>query len=311
MKHSLWICLFVAWAGLPLRGANAFLAPDPPPCPASAQTSAPLTDRVVVIGASLSAGFGLCKELEVATPLSVLVDAALVDDGRAPSLNLGNNLTFWNPMYTGRYMMDRAVAAEPTLVIATDFLFWYGMSFRWWREEDRLKGLEEGLRQLERLSCPIVIGDFPDVRRALNGRHEITKRPVVFPSMIPEETTRAAMNQRVREWAAERDQVVLMPLDRFLAALGNGQPMPLPKGQSLQGSIEDILQVDLLHPKLDACLALVLNVMDGLVKADVGLAEDRVRWSLTELREQVMRSTAPERAASLASRARRAKLAGR
>ncbi|MEZ5974964.1 MAG: hypothetical protein R3E96_09030 [Planctomycetota bacterium] len=40
----------------------------------TAQTPAPradLLDRVVVMGASVSAGFGLCKDLEVATPLRI------------------------------------------------------------------------------------------------------------------------------------------------------------------------------------------------------------------------------------------------
>ncbi|HPF15812.1 MAG TPA: hypothetical protein PLJ12_16225, partial [Planctomycetota bacterium] len=54
-----------------------FLAPTPQGD--TKPTSPGLLDRVVVMGASVSAGFGLCKELEVATPLSVLVDSALVD----------------------------------------------------------------------------------------------------------------------------------------------------------------------------------------------------------------------------------------
>lgn len=279
---------------------------------ALAQEPAPraLTERVVVMGASLSAGLGLCKELEVATPFARLVDAAWVDP-QPETLNLGFNPFFLSPRYNGRMLMDQAVAHDPTLVIAADFLFWYGMSFHWDREQDRLQGLEAGLRELERLSCPIVIGDYPDIRRALQGRHEILKGPIVFPSMIPDESTRAAMNARVREWAAERDHVVLVPISEFLEALGQGEPMLLPHGQTLEGPMDRILQVDLLHPKLDACLALLVTVMDQIVRADWGLREDQVRWSLPALRAQVFRLTEPKREAALARRRYRAELAGR
>ena len=293
----LTLLALVVW--LPVQASQAKPVPKPQ-----------LTDRVVVMGASLSAGLGLCKELEVATPFARLVDAALPQRG-TDTLNLGYNPFFLSPEHNGRFLMDQAVAYEPTLVFAADFLFWYGMSFRWRGPEDRLRGLEAGLKQLERLSCPIIIGDYPDVRRALNGRHEVLKGPIVFPSMIPDESTRAAMNQRVREWAAGRTNVLLVPISQYLQGFGEGTPMKLPKDQVLQGEIADVLQVDLLHPKLNACLALLLVSLERVQQAGWGLTDDQVRWSMPELKAEVLRLTEPKRQRALERRRHRAKLAGR
>ncbi|MCB9909700.1 MAG: hypothetical protein H6829_05465 [Planctomycetes bacterium] len=284
-----------------------FLAPTPQGD--TKPTSPGLLDRVVVMGASVSAGFGLCKELEVATPLSVLVDAALVD---APheTQNLGENLLFLGPIYTGHYLAQQALEAKPTLLIAVDYLFWYGMFWRWDSGEERLAGLERGLKELERFDCPIVIGDFPDVRPALKGRHEVTKGPVIFPSMIPSEPVRQAMNDRVRAWAAAHDNVVLVSLADFLQQLSQGEAVPLPEGQSLQGTIPEILQVDLLHPRLAGCQALVLTIFDAVRKAGWGLDPARVRWSMAAFHEAVEARTQAKREAALASRERRRERAG-
>ncbi len=254
------------------------------------QTPDALLDRVVVMGASVSAGFGLCKEIEVATPLARLVDSAIVHP-KAPALHLGENLFFLSPEYTGKHLMDQAVASQPTLVIAVDFLFWYGMYWRLPDAEARMQALELGLAQLERLSCPVVIGDFPDIRRALQGRHEVTKRPVVFLSMIPSETSRAAMNARVNEWAQARENVAVVPLSAFLNELASDEPLILPGGQVLQGSIAEILQVDLLHPKLAGCQALVLVVFEAISRKDWGLDLSRIRWSFATMRENLWELT--------------------
>ncbi|MEZ6003575.1 MAG: hypothetical protein R3F33_05250 [Planctomycetota bacterium] len=279
----------------------------------TAQTPAPradLLDRVVVMGASVSAGFGLCKDLEVATPLADLWNAALVDEPR-PALDLGQNLFFLNPVFTGARLAQTAAEAQPSLVIAVDFLFWYGMSFRWYGEESqRLVGLELGLKELEKLDCPLVIGDFPDVRRALHGTYEVTGRPVIFRSMIPEEETRAAMNERVRAWAAERPNVVLIPLAQILEDMATGQPMVLPGGQQLVGTPEEILQQDLLHPRLPATEGLVLKVLDALRESGLGLDPGRVFWSLEEVHAALMKDLAPRLAQYEESQARRRRALG-
>ena len=279
--------------------------------PAQEKKAAPgpakLLDRVAVMGASVSAGFGLSKELEVATPLAKLFDAALIDPP-TETQNLADNLFFLGPFYKGKELTDRAIKSDPTLVVAVDFLFWYGMYYRHQKPADRMAGLERGLKQLERLDCPVVVGDFPDIRRALKGKHEVTGRPVVFPSMIPAEETRAAMNTRVHAWAAKRKNVVLVPLSTFLDDLATGKPLVLPQDQAFAGKVEEILQVDLLHPKLRGTQALVLTILDKVAQSGLAIDRENIRWSMDDMAKKLWQLTEDKREKARASALRRKRL---
>src|SRR5688572_1364946 len=96
------------------------------PHAANATTNSPW-ERVVMVGASVSAGFTASEPLGgPSTPqyrLSRYVDAALLVP-HEPVQNLANTLFFIQPELLGRQQIDAALKARPTLVLGVDFLFW-------------------------------------------------------------------------------------------------------------------------------------------------------------------------------------------
>src|SRR5262245_51148811 len=125
-----------------------------------------LVERVVVIGASMSAGFG------TAHPFADALDASL----RAPHRQVAtfaSELFFTEPLVRGRQEIAAAQDAEATLVVGIDFLFWFGYGAQDAdgraidREAQRLELLEKGLGYLSELDCPLVLADFPDMTASL------------------------------------------------------------------------------------------------------------------------------------------------
>src|SRR5438093_9364837 len=76
-------------------------------------------ERVVVLGASMAAGFGAERTFGEAFEASLR-------GPHEPVLDLGNELFFSSPNSIGAHEVETALAAEPTLVVALDFLFWFG-----------------------------------------------------------------------------------------------------------------------------------------------------------------------------------------
>ena len=133
---------------------------------------APL-DRVVVLGASVSAGAGTAAELEVRRDVGLgtflaATYAAVPEEPPAPT-DLGSSYFFMDPRANGAKQIAGAREAEATVVVALDFLFWYAFGEKTRRDPRRARGLEDGLRALEKLECPIVLGNLPNIEHALTG----------------------------------------------------------------------------------------------------------------------------------------------
>ena len=123
----------------------------------------PVLERIVVAGASVSGGFGLHRDVGGPLTFGQVLDAAIT----APHGVVANraDLLFSRaPDGVGRLMMDSVIAARPTLVVAIDFLFWFGYGDL--PEEKRLARLERGFALLEELECPVVVTDLPDMSAA-------------------------------------------------------------------------------------------------------------------------------------------------
>jgi hypothetical protein len=112
--------------------------------------------RVTVIGASVSAGFG-------GAPLADLLDGALTAPHRIDDAS--DLFTSRDPETKVRAQVDRALAGEATCVFALDALFWYVYA-GWLDGDGRLARLELGLRELERIRVPLILGDIPWMRDA-------------------------------------------------------------------------------------------------------------------------------------------------
>src|SRR5437879_6415099 len=187
------------------------------PLAVAGETEKPLTPgskspwgRIVMIGASATAGFTESEPLGGPTTpqyrLSRYVDAALLAP-HEPVQTLAHTMFFMDAEATGRDPIDRALKARPTLVVGIDFLFWfcYGDGPT---EKDRLQRFETGLKLLEAVHCPLVLGDIPDASGASND--------MLPADQIPSAETITAANRRLKEWAAARRQVVLVSLSDFM-----------------------------------------------------------------------------------------------
>ena len=199
MNPPTWLLTLAAVAHL--TGAAPAQEP-PPPAPQEAEEETPSL-RVFTAGASVSAGYGLSAELRTDgdIPLSVFLSATLSETGRArvEFVGEGERWFFNDPYKSGARLVDAAVAAEADAVVGVDFLFWYAFGANLRSAPRRSRGLEVGLAELDRLSCPLVIGDLPDISHALDGKGPFGG-PVVnrrlFPSDEPALVEQASVSNR-------------------------------------------------------------------------------------------------------------------
>lgn len=247
--------------------ASTTIAADPP---------APV-ERAAIVGASASDGFGayywrMDGEERVRARMDLPTLLRIASDEKLIVTDLATDRFFSNPSGIGTQIVERALRSEPDIVVAVDFLFWFGYGTvgidaeRIRTLEDRLAMLEYGLALLDRLQVPIVVGDIPDMSDAA-GR-------VLMRSQVPDEATRVLMNRRIHEWAAGRDRVELFPLSDLHAQLGGEAPIEI-GGQVLpESERRNMLQRDELHPTLGGLIA-ILAQLDSEIRETPELA-DRV-----------------------------------
>jgi hypothetical protein len=270
---------------VPLAGALAPSAPG---------TSEPMLERVAVLGASASDGFGLRQEAGRKLRLTDVFEAALPTSSELTHAATG--MFFMNPERNGQRMADRALAAKPTLVIAVDFLFWHGYGALG-SQARRLALLETGLAHLDRFDCPIVVGDFPDCHAALEGVGPLGG-PIIAPSQVPARATLDALNARLQAWLEANPRATLVPLSTFVAKVHAGEPFEV-AGQRFEGDeLGDLLQRDLLHPTVDGTIALAHLALERLVAARPELAEAAIEWQPQVIREAVVVAAEPVEASA-------------
>jgi len=224
-----------------------------------AQTPAPqrpTLERVVVVGASLAAGFG--APCTFAEALTASLRAPL-----HPPLGLGEELFFTSPLTFGARQIEQALDVEPTLVVGIDFLFWFGYGTFDARggsiesEAERLELLEKGLSLLDELECPLVVGDFPDMSAAVGK--------MLSPAQMPQVSTLPLLSKRVREWASARGRTLVLPLSELVPALGTKGEIKI--GRHVFPAGTKLLQADQLHPTRDGLVLTAQLVGDRLVEA--------------------------------------------
>jgi hypothetical protein len=218
------------------------------PLEVAAEPSARDPRTVAVIGASVSAGFS-DQFLTVETPedqehnRTLLLSAALRPLWPEDSVrvrNFSNSLMFRRPREIGEQIVKRAQRERPDLVIAVDFLFWFGYSISGGDKRRRLELQKEGLALLEGFACPVVVGDYPQLP-------EIDPR-MLPPFAIPDGATLAALNAGVRAWAEERGRKVrLFPLSARVQELLQARQEFRLDDRSVLVTARDLLQTDGLH----------------------------------------------------------------
>src|SRR6185295_15800664 len=149
--------------------------------------------------------------------------------------------------------------------IGVDFLFWfcYGSGLT---DEERRQRFEKGLKLLEPVQCPLIIGDLPDASAAVGG--------VLRADELPSAAAMAAANHRLKQWAASRPHVVVVSLSGFMRTVSADQALTI-HGQTIpEGKTGLLLQPDKLHPSPPGAAVLALAILDAFQSARPAPATD-------------------------------------
>ena len=244
--------------------------------------------RVVVIGASASGGFVLSEPFggtnTTRCKLNYYLDAA-VTAPHAPVKNFATALLFLSPDALAAQEIEAATNSRPTLVIGVDFLFWfcYGDGPT---DADRARHFEAGLKLLERIPCPLVVGDIPDASSATNTG-------IISVAQVPSETARRAANARLKQWAAARPQVAVVPLAEFMQAVKANAAIKLHNGSLPAGKTRALLQADGLHPNPRGAAVLSLGILDALTKSQKRFSAAAVDWNPDEVFQRGSKRATP------------------
>lgn len=247
-------------------------------CSQVAPDSPATIDHMVVIGASASAGWGVVLPGHPTEENPVQHRHVHLADTLAPAMGINpdqiktyaTGMFFSNPFEIGTAQITAAQKADPDLLIGLDFLFWYaygthneaGLQHGDPDVDSRLKMVELGLDELDRLSTPMLIGDVPDVSSAADA----WPIAMISASQIPSPSALARINNRIHAWAETRDHVTLIPLAQATQKIQNGEL--LKTGDTTWTSAHRLLQFDQLHPTADGLIALTMLTVDLIPQAD-------------------------------------------
>ncbi len=241
MCRTLWL---VGWLGLvaqlpscgraPSAGTGSAareIAPSSAPSsvPAAARVGPALPlERIAIVGASISAGFG-------GTPFG---DAFTAAAPRSQVTSAADLMLFRDPIGNTKKQLAIARDAKATTIVAIDLLFWdvYGSSDRAWHDAALASALAE-LEAARAGGAWIILGDVPLIT---------TASELLLPkAAIPSEELLGAANNEIRAFAA-KERVLLVPLGEWTAPLraADGE-VALPTGEKIPA--RSLLGFDGLH----------------------------------------------------------------
>lgn len=264
---------------------------DETPVAVEPPTAPPMLQRVYCLGASASGGYGWNIELKTRAKIGLLLDQMLLGE-RAATVDLGSSMLFQAPERIGASQVESAIEGKASLVVGIDFLFWFAYTPRFERSAapSRLERLEQGLALLERLECPVVVGDIPDMRLALTGEG-FMGRPLLQSYMVPSEEDFPVLNARVREWAADREDTVVVPMHEFVRRAVEGEVLEVRGNRWDAKQVREILQADLLHPTVEGGFGLLTLALDELVLRCEALQDAHVDWDVEAARVRLLEAT--------------------
>lgn len=271
-RKALALCLGTAalLGGLGAAG-RALARPDTPAASVPATTAVTLRlNEAVVIGASVSAGFGCVHACDATPPdapagverqtrmcairFADVLAAASADPRQKPA-SFSSVRMFGSPEEYAERFIAGAVKKKPTLVFAVDFMFWHAYGWTT-KEETRDAKFERGLKRLEQLGtdAAIVVGDLPDMRGSV----------MLAEEMVPKPETLARLNARLREWARSRPNVAVVPLSDFVRSALAAKPVEMAGRHWTADEAAAWIQGDGLHATPAGLAALALACMDAL-----------------------------------------------
>lgn len=260
----------------------------PPSAPKAAENAPTLLDKVAILGASLTEGYGLQAELGAPVWMGDVLRAAAKRDLAAPERE-SSLLFFADPRGVGAKSAKDAREKQPTFVLALDFLFWFGYG-EFATPEKRLESFDFGLAQLAPFTCPLLVGDLPDMSSALGGKPQMLQ-----PTQVPDAAALAAMNERLRAWATQHENVVVFPLGELSAKLRSGKELVLRGNTIFPSELPELFQSDLLHPKAMGTIVVWLAAADALVRARRDVPATWFEWDRQQIYRRLYAAQEPER----------------
>ncbi|MFT7668805.1 MAG: hypothetical protein ACI8X5_001504 [Planctomycetota bacterium] len=266
-------------------------------CPAQASqpikpaVSAPT--QIVVIGASLSAGFGLRGELDADFDLARTFELA-IKGSNAKVHSLASAFLFTDPLGLGSKQVDQAIAREPDLIIALDFAFWFGHGAGA-TDEQRMQMIERGLSLIDDFNCPLLLGDLPDVTSAAKKPDENSgRKAMISKSQLPSPDCLARINTRLHQWASGRPLVQIYPLHASMLEQHSQETVRFRDNVYDVERKQTLIQADLLHSTYRGTALVALKALDALVQRDQ-IKGDAVEWDATLLEQAIWQATEEER----------------
>jgi hypothetical protein len=254
------------------------------------QSSTPPKDArlssIAVIGASLSAGFGIGPSLlGGAVTMADVAHASIRVDHAVPR-NLSSTFVYLNPAGYMDRTMATLVQNPPSSLIALDYLFWAVHGVK--SEAERNQQLDAALAGLEKMTCPILVGDLPDVTAATTG----FLAPIT-PAMLPSPALRNASNARIREWAKAHKNVTLVPLAELMKTVAGNSALRLRDNEWKDSEVQRMIQPDRLHPTAEGLVVIWIASVDEWLRNDPTLQPSSFELSSTVLLNSVSAKLRP------------------
>jgi hypothetical protein len=254
-----------------------------------AKAPAPL-QKVAVIGASISAGVGLdpaadpLQGQQSKLRLVHVVHASVVGE-HAPPLDLSDYMFFSAPKPTAKRRAKEAADAKASVVVALDYLFWLGYGPG--DAKARLERVQDGLKALEAVKAPLLLGDFAD----FNG----VRSSMLSPDAVPPTEVIDQLNERIAEWAKDRKNVVVVPIREMFRKVIAGEPFEV-RGNAFDANAKKrLMQDDGLHTSLEGTCALwVLAVDSWLATKPEGVDESAFVLDVAKLVAVAPSATVPD-----------------
>ena len=230
-------------------------------------TAAPLA-RPAILGASASAGFGCETTGPDGKPY--LVDMESVYQAAVPGLRprplfLADAGFYTRPRQAQTEQIDAALAANPSLLIAIDYLFWSVYAYRDKAmtpeaiEQDRHDALQEALAQLNRFHGPIIVGDIPNMHASVG--HMLSANNVPPPNQLED------FNLAITTWAAARPAnapAIIIPIANLGRAVESHTGLSKTYQTFTPEQAAELLQPDHLHPTPAGLAVLLREGLAGL-----------------------------------------------
>ena len=300
MPHHAFACqLGAAALCLATFTASAVVAQETPAAPAAKRTAVaerhPL-DRVVVIGAGITGGFGARmvaeaggERREADFDLGMVMDYIIDDDVSVVTV-MTDYFYFKNPDRRARKQTFDSRKQGPTTIVALDLLFWFAhQDISATGDPDellkaRLVELDRGLSYLEGYNdkVNIIIGDIPDMGAAVGSRIAL-----LSPQVMPLKQNLPAINQHIRDWATLRGNTYVVPLSEFYAQAHAGQDVSV--GPETWSSDIQLLRDDKIHPTPEGLAAIgqligatMLDKIEGVEPSNMILISPVIRAKMLE-----------------------------